>query len=238
MLKERLAVASPAVSGTGGAIGAAGAQRFAASYDSDGAVDREGWSLAAGGTPLPPPVAGHPPLPAPETRWVRFRLRAARPVMADEVRVEIDWGPAAVERRLLGGGSMAGATDVYALSPDALRRGWTAVYEVRFAPEAVRSAAGPLATLRVRAAGPDGPPERELPLAVADFSPTWRRAPAALRLPCLAAAFAERRAAGATDLSDLLAAVRSLAAATGDPRANELVVRMLAAARPSPAGPP
>jgi hypothetical protein len=170
---------------------------------------------------------------------VRFRLHAVEPVPeeAEGVRVEIAWSSAAVERRLLGGGPMTGATDVFRLAPAALRRGWTAVYEVRFAREAVRSAAGPLATLRVRAAGPDGPPERELPLTLADFSPAWREAPAALRLPCLAAAFAERRAAGRGDLSDLLAAVRSLAAATGDRRANDLVVQMLAVARPSPAGP-
>jgi hypothetical protein len=240
----------PAVTVT--ASGAAEVQAFAASYDTDAEVDRAGWSLAAGAAPPPPAVAGHPVLsapppgtdsrsrPAPGTRWVRFRVRAMGSALAGEVgdgRVEIAWSPAAVERRLLGGGPAAGAVDVYALTPAALRRGWTAVYEVRFAPEAVRAAAGPLATLRVRDAGSNGPPERELILS--DFSPSWRNAPAALRLPCLAAAFAERQAQGGReDLSDLLAAVRSLAAATGDRRADDLVVRMLRASRPSHAGPP
>ncbi len=243
---------TPAV--TVAASGAAEVQAFAASYDTDAEVDRAGWSLAAGAAPPPPAVAGHPvpsapppgtdspSRPAPGTRWVRFRVRAMGSALAGEagdVRVEIAWSPAAVERRLLGGGPAAGAVDVYALTPAALRRGWTAVYEVRFAPEAVRAAAGPLATLRVRDAGSNGPPERQRELLLSDFSPSWRNAPAALRLPCLAAAFAERQAQGGReDLSDLLAAVRSLAAAAGDRRADDLVVRMLRASRPSHAGPP
>jgi hypothetical protein len=235
---------APAAAEERAADGAAEVQAFAASYDTDAAADAGGWSLAAAGTFPPPPVAGHPSPPSPGTRWVRFRVRALAaapaPMMRIEmVRIEIAWGSAAVERRLLGGAPATGARDVFELAPAVLRRGWTAVYEVRFAPAAVRAAAGPLARLSVRDGGANGRLERERELNLSDFSASWREAPAALRLPCLAAAFAERQAAGGgEDLSDLLAAVRSLAATAGDRRADELVVRMLQAARPRPAGPP
>jgi hypothetical protein len=217
-------------------------EEFASAYDTDAPVDGEGWSLAAGGTPLPPRVAGHVSREEPGTRWVRFRVRAtgaAAAAAANGARVEIRWSPAAADRRLLGGSPSRGAEDVRVLSAGEIRHGWTAVYEVRFAPQEVRSPAGRLATLQVISAPPGPEAVRELALTTADFAPTWRDAPPARRLVCLAAAFAERRLLdGGGDLADLLAAARSLAAETGDRRAGQLVVRMLAAQRPSPASPP
>ncbi|HEY8022690.1 MAG TPA: hypothetical protein VIH93_16400, partial [Thermoanaerobaculia bacterium] len=238
---------APANAWAGGAAGAAAGEveGFASSYDTDAAADRAGWSLAAGGTPLPPPVAGHASRAAPGTRWVRFRLRSTAPAPAGAVRVEIAWSPGAMAWRRLGGRAApatpeSAAPDVFTLAPAALRRGWTAVYEVRLAPDAGAEPDERMATLRVRPVDPDrGPAPRELSLLAADFAPSWMDAAPALRLSCLAAAFAERRLRGAGgDLADLLAAARSLAAETGDRRASDLVVRMLAAQRPSPAGPP
>ncbi len=218
----------------GSADGVAEVQAFAAPYDSDAAADAAGWSLVAAATPPPPPIGGSPATPAAGTRWVRWRLRAPA-ALAGEVRVEISWSSAAVERRRMGGAPSTEPQEVYSLPAEALRRGWTAAYEVRFEPSAVRPLAGPLARLRVVA---PGSPEREVHLALADFSPSWRQAPAAVRLPLLAAAFAERRRRGDESLSDLIAAARSLAAATGDRRADDLVQQMLAISRPRPAAPP
>jgi len=222
---------------------------LAADYDED-PVGTEGWTLAAGGMPPPPRVAGRsvsgPPAGA---RWVRFRVRAfgaalGPSALPDAARIEIDWNPHALaDRRLLGGGRETGPVDVFAVPADQLRRGWTMVYEVRLAPAA--GAGGErLATLRLRPTEAAGMPVRELDLAAAELAPTWQEAPVGLRLPCLAAAFAERRALGSRDgYADLLAAARDLAQTSprGDRdrrRVASLVGRMARAERARPAGPP
>lgn len=218
---------------------------LAAAYDDD-AADKDGWTLAVGGTPPPPKVAGRPASGPPAgALWVRFRVRAAAstpPAAPEGARIEIAWSSRLLaDRRLLGGGREAGPADVFAVSGDELRRGWTVVYEVRLAPAA--GATGErLATLRLRAEGAAaGAPLREVGLTPADLAPSWMAAPAGLRLPCLAAAFAERRAMGGGDgYPDLLAAARDLAGAgyRGDRRAASLVARMARAERARPAGPP
>jgi hypothetical protein len=203
---------------------------LAAAYDDD-PPSADGWALAAGGTPPPPKVAGMPVHGPPAgALWVRFRVRALDPALAPAgARVEIAWTPGALrDRRLLGGEATSGEADVFPLSAGALRRGWTAVYEVRPAL-APRASFERLATLRVVTA--QGAPLREIPLPLSALSRVWMDAPSTLRLPCLAAAFAERRALGAPEgYVDLVAAARSLAVAHGrrDARAAtllELIVR-------------
>ncbi len=214
---------------------------LAAAYDDDSpAVD--GWALAAGGTPPPPKVAGMPVHGPPAgALWVRFRVRALDPALAPAgSRVEVAWTPGALrDRRLLGGEAGRGEADVFPLSAGALRRGWTAVYEVRPALLPRRSFES-LATLRVVTA--EGAPIRELALPLSALSRSWMDAPSTLRLPCLAAAFAERRALGAPEgYVDLVAAARSLAVARGgrpDPRAATLLELIVRADHVLPASPP
>jgi hypothetical protein len=93
--------------------------------------------------------------------------------------------------------------------------------------------------LRLRTA--EGASLGELPLGAADLAPSWMDAPSTLRLPCLAAAFAERQALGAPEgYVDLVAAARSLAVARGrrDGRAATLLERIVLAERAHPAGQP
>lgn len=213
---------------------------LAAAYDDDPPAVG-GWALAAGGTPPPPKIAGMPVHGPPAgALWVRFRVRALDPALAPAgARVEIAWTAGALrDRRLLGGEAGSGDQDIFPLSAGALRRGWTAVYEVRPAPSPRRSFER-LATLRVVTA--EGAPLRELPLPLSALSRSWMDAPSTLRLPCLAAAFAERRALGAPEgYVDLVAAARSLAVARGrrDARAATLLELIVRAERVLPASPP
>jgi len=86
-----------------------------------------------------------------------------------------------------------------------------------------------------------GAPLRQIPLPLSALSRAWMDAPGTLRLPCLAAAFAERRALGAPEgYVDLVAAARSLAVTRGrrDARAAILLEFIVRAERASPASPP